>query len=191
MGLMGELFVLESYAIAALGASAALDSWRGPLGAAQDFVSGRVAIESKARASGSSPLVRISSEYQLDCSSLEALFLHVSILDRQSTETDGDFTLSEIATRVRDRIVTFDIECVPVYDALLAAAGFDYQHDYSPYPFSGGARTLYVVSGAFPRITGATIPAGATSVQYDLHLGTCVDFVVSPSEALRALRGGR
>jgi hypothetical protein len=190
MGLIGELLVLEECLLDVAGTSIALESWGGPLGAAQDFVIGATAIEVKARASGEPPAVRISSEGQLDSAQFQVLYLCVQALERLQSPTDSSFTVAELAARVRQRVVDADVNCVATFDARLAAAGFSHQHDYSHCCFSRGGQTVYRVASGFPCVTRATLPNGVTKVRYELNLGACGDFIVSPSALMAAIRGG-
>jgi hypothetical protein len=80
-GLIGELLVLEKDLLPVLSPAEAIAGWRGPLGAAKDFLIGKVAIESKALGRSTSPAVLVNSEFQLDETVVKRLFLHISVLD--------------------------------------------------------------------------------------------------------------
>jgi hypothetical protein len=188
-GLIGELIVLESYLLGSLSAGAAVDAWRGPLGAAQDFSSGRIRIESKARSSARSAEVNISSEHQLNVEAGEVLFLHLTVLYSPTVEDAAGFTVTEVAQRLHDRISSSDSIAVGRYEALLEAAGFAFADDYSAFPWIGGERCVFFVGDSFPRIVPERLPSGVANVSYTLALQVCAEFIVASSVLDLALRG--
>lgn len=188
-GLIGELLVLERYFLPVLSPGVATSAWRGPLGEPKDFVVGRTAIESKARSTASAAAVHISSEYQLDDSDTDRLFLHLAVIDPCPADEVGGFTVTEVACRVRDYLRTTDERTVEHFNALLMAAGFRYVDDYSPTRWKGGERGIYRVTGDFPRLVPATLPAGVENVRYMLSLGPCGSFLVNPVMLTAALQG--
>lgn len=189
-GLIGELLVFERYLLAACPGSQALAAWRGPLGGAKDFVCGRTAVESKARSTSGAASVPISSEYQLDASGLDSLFLHLCVLDAEGPETGGGMTLTDVVRRIRERLTESEASLATRYDALLAAAGYRYEDDYSEMRWVGGERSVYRVRAEFPRITPGSVPAGVAQVEYMLSLTECGEFLVAPSALANALRAG-
>ena len=188
-GLIGELLILERYGLALLPARNAVEGWLGPMGAPQDFVVGRTGVESKARATTTANEVVINSEYQLDDADLRALFLHISALDAATSDDDEGFTVTAVACRIRDRLAASDELVVDRYNALLAAAGFRYDDDYSGTRWTGGERSIYRVEGAFPRLTKANLPSGISDVRYVLSVNECGAFLASPEALEAALTG--
>ena len=186
-GLIGELLVLEKYLMPTFSPAAALGAWRGPLDAAKDFTIGQIAIESKARGTANASEVRISSEQQLDETGLDALFLHVSVLDGVEGDHPDGLTVTDVAQRVRDRLVQADPHAGDKYDALLASAGFSFDDDYSGTKWSGGERGVYQVKDDFPRLVVGAIPSAASRVEYSLSLSTCGEYLVSPAVLEAAL----
>ncbi|MEO6924003.1 MAG: PD-(D/E)XK motif protein [Bryocella sp.] len=187
-GLLGELLVLERYMLPAFGAAGAVAAWRGPVGAAKDFVSGTVAVESKARSSNAES-VMISSEIQLAGDDDEQLFLHLCSIDPANPGDEGAYTLTDVAKRVREGVAAGGSVVQGRYDALLAAAGFDFADDYSDHPWQGGERSVYRVAGTFPRLTPDTMPPAVHSVHYALSLNEVGPFMVAPNELQLALIG--
>jgi Putative PD-(D/E)XK family member, (DUF4420) len=188
-GLIGELIVLETYLLPVLSAADALAAWRGPLGEAKDFVLQRIAIESKAHGSDREAMVRVSSEFQLDASELDALFLHLSRLDASSSADDGSFTVSEVVERVRDQLRDMDERAIDRFDALLMAAGFRPEDDYAHARWNGGERGIYHVRDGFPRLVPGELPAGISSVKYNLSVAPCGPFLVDPATLLASVTG--
>jgi hypothetical protein len=117
------------------------------------------------------------------------LFLHVAALNQADTSVDDGFTLTEIAVRLRDIVAGQDRDAVGRYTALLSAAGFRFDDDYSTMRWAGGERGIYQVEGAFPRLTPQTVPLGISHVKYALDLSDCAGFLVPPGTLVAALRG--
>lgn len=180
-GLIGELLVMERYLLPALSCAAAVAAWRGPLGAPQDFIVGHTAVESKARGASVASEVFISSEYQLDDHAMESLFLHLCVFHAVSAEEPQGFTVADVVSRLRERIMSPDVRLADRYDALLTAAGFRFDDDYSQARWTGGERSIHLVNGAFPRLTPGKLPAGIARVRYELSLVHCSSFLVSPA----------
>lgn len=189
-GLLGELLVLEQYLIPTLGPAAAIASWRGPLGASKDFVHHAVGVESKARGAAEAASVPISSELQLADEGLSHLFLHLCALDPATPGDEGAFTLPDVVERVRVALATAGSAVLGRFEALLAAAGFLPEHDYSDAAWTGGERSVYRVAGDFPRLTPASVPAGVSAVRYLLALTGAGAHVVAPQILRSALAGG-
>jgi Putative PD-(D/E)XK family member, (DUF4420) len=188
-GLIGELLVLERYVVPLTSPSIAVAAWRGPLGEPKDFVIGRTGIESKARSTATASTVHISSEFQLADAETDAIFLHLSVLDSAEPDDDRGFTVTEIVLRVRDRLGVAGDQTVERFNALLAAAGFRFEDDYTHWRWHGGERSIYVVQDTFPRLTPDTIPAGVSNATYALSLGFCGAFLVEPSVLESAVAG--
>jgi hypothetical protein len=191
IGLIGELLVLERYMLQALPPSQAIAAWGGPLGTPQDFLVGRTAIESKARGISEATEVKISSEYQLDDKELANLFLHLCVFETADVGSEDGFTVSDTASRLKTLLSASDERVTERYDALLAAAGFRYEDDYSAYRWRGGERNIYRLTDGFPRLVASLMPAGITNVRYNLFLSECAPFLVAPLALSEALLGGR
>ncbi len=189
-GLIGELLVLQRLLLSRLSAKDAVSSWRGPLGAPKDFEVGRIALESKARRGAATPFVAVSSEHQLDTSGVDALFLHVVELDEGPADAADSFTLSTIVDVVRNQMRSMDAGAVDKYDALLLAAGFRQDDDYSDSRWVEGKSHLYHVASGFPRINANEILAGVTNVKYSVALKECEPFLCDERALEVALKGG-
>jgi hypothetical protein len=188
-GLVGELLVLEKYLLAHLQPAEAVNGWRGPLGAPQDFVVRGIGVECKANSGPTSDRVRISSEHQLSLTSLSRLFLHVCVLDPQTETSEGAFTVTDVAQRILSFLSGTNQVAHERFEALLAAAGFDFADDYSGFLWRGGERAIYEVISTFPRLTPDSIPEGVLQVKHTLLLTSCESFLTSPSALTGALQG--
>jgi hypothetical protein len=185
-GLIGELMFLEKL-LERLNPATALEFWRGPLDEPRDFVGNGNAVEIKARQAGLGH-VRISSENQLsDCSG--ELALVCVELSPAVESADGAFTLDDGVFRVRALVESKEPSTLPVFTALLAAAGWLEEHVYNDRYWVAGAIDAYAVQDDFPRITPDQIPAGVSSVKYQLELLACAPFRRSFESALSMIAG--
>lgn len=189
-GLIGELLVLERYLLSTFNVADALNSWHGPLHAPKDFEVGAICIEAKARRGPSKPYVAISSEYQLDTSGMDMLFLHVVELDRAMVGDDEAFTVSDVAERVRGSVLDKDSGQADVLETLLEATGFRWEDDYSDHRWREGLSRVFRVSDDFPRVCAARLPMGVGEVKYTVSLQACSEHEVSPDMLLASLTGG-
>ncbi len=184
MGLIGELLVLETYLLPQVGAELAVNGWVGPLDASQDFRVGRIAIESKAISSDNSGTVRISSEHQLSSEDLDELYLHVSHVDSASPEDHEALCLTDHVKRLRLKLETAHVAVRDRFNALLVAAGYSDDDDYSVFQWNASERGLFCVDDTFPRLTPFTVPAGVGAVSYTVDLSVSGSSLASP-ETLR------
>jgi hypothetical protein len=150
---------------------------------------GRIAIESKAGAQASEAVVLISSEHQLDTSKIEKMFLHFAVFRPALPEEAGSFSVSDVAARIRDRLLDAGESVVTRYDALLTAAGLSDDDDYAEIRWTGGERGIYRVDHDFPRVTPPTIASSITHVRYALDLSECGQYLVTASMLEAAIRG--
>ena len=176
-GLIGELVVLQQHIRPAVGVMDAVRCWTGPLGAPHDFEISQVHVEAKARSS-SVPLVNISSELQLDSSSSETLFLHVTEVGMAVQGTANAVTLSDVAGSIRSEFAEEDIVAVELFEQRLAAMGFSWTEDYSDKHWLVAGESVYEVREGFPRIVPAMVPPGVGNVGYTIALGDCEPFLV-------------
>lgn len=184
-GLMGELLFLDEVLMDRFGVGPAVDAWKGPLGSAKDFVVGAVAVEIKASRNAGGPVVRISSEFQLDETDLAALFLGVvDVMSGDHGETEAA-TLSEMVARVEDR-VAHDTDVLMQFHMRLLAVGYRKEDPY-PEQWSAGKIQLHKVHGDFPRLTPSTIPSAVTALRYHLPVPALRAFQVETATFIDAV----
>jgi len=187
-GLLGELFVLDRYLLPNLLCEAAVSAWRGPLGAPKDFDIGSACIEVKTTRGAEPAYLQVTSEHQLDTSFSQLLFLFVIQIDRAMSAPPGR-TLTEVASRVRERINLQDPGTVSAYEAVLAAAGFRWTDDYSDTPWTEGLGRFYSVGGDFPRIVANHVAPGISNVKYSISLSACRSFQIDDAKFISAING--
>ncbi len=188
-GLIGELLFLEQHLLPLLSPADSLTAWRGPLGAPKDFEVGRTGIEAKARRGAATPYVLITSEHQLDGTGCDLLFLHVVDLSHAPEGVAEAFTVNDASRRVRDRMAQ-DNAAIDRYEALLAAAGFRWEDDYSDFKWIKGSVRIYSITDGFPRVTAREIATGVSNVRYSLSLVECERFVVEENVLDEKITGG-
>ena len=186
-GLMGELLVFERILLRNLSPLDALECWRGPSGAPKDFEIGRVAIEVKARRAGATPHVAISSESQLDATSVDALFLCVVDIDEAPMDAPGGVTIADVAGRLREEVISLDPGAADLFDERLVEAGMQPEDDYSSYKWIEGPQRIYRVNEKFPRISLGDLRSGVSNVRYSLSLSDCEAFATEEGDVAESL----
>jgi hypothetical protein len=189
-GLIGELLVLERYLLPLLSPRDSVFAWHGPLDAPKDFEIGRVSIEAKARRGAATPYVSISSEFQLDQSGVDSLFLHVVALDAASADAEDSFTVSDVAKRIQDRVRPVDADASDALDSRLTAAGFEWTHDYADMRWVEGDTRVFQIRIGFPSITPGQFPLGVSRVTYSVALQACEPYRVASAVLQMALAEG-
>lgn len=185
-GLIAELHFLAELC-ERIGPRGAIEAWRGPEGAAKDFELPEVCVEVKARRGAARPHVQISSEDQLSDVDACALFLRVHDVDAAARGATGTLTNQ---VRVVDAIFQrADPEAHLMWEAAIAATGYDEAHDYSDRTWKVGRIVTFRVADGFPRIA-APAPAGVTRVKYQIGLEECREFVVDEDTFFSAVEGG-
>lgn len=166
IGLFGEIAFLAALITAGMEPVICLESWVGPLEAAQDFELGTGAVEVKATLSAAGFFAKIGSLDQLDDAVRQPLFI-AGIRLRQIE--DGR-TLPDSVNAMRLSL-TDDMEATRVFSERLIAVGyFDSHADRYSRRFALGATPIMQVSGDFPRLTNGNVPVGITRAVYEIDL---------------------
>lgn len=183
IGLVGELFVLRSLLDNGLPCSIALDAWRGPLDALQDFELGTGALEVKSTLSTSGFPARIGSLSQLDDSIRQPLYLGgVRLAQRHEGRT-----LSDLIDEVRC-VVKGDVQSeILLAERILSAGFFDQHAEKYARKFVLVELRLFEVTDDFPRLTLGRVPNGVTNATYDIDLDKVVGQTVELKDALNKL----
>jgi hypothetical protein len=190
-GLIGELLTIEALS-STISYQVLLDSWTGPLGEPKDFsLPEALAIECKAVRGVEQPFVQISSEWQLDATELESLFLIVAGLDRSQDSDPDSFNLDDLVARLRMSVTEAAPDAVPLLDSRLFAAGYRPEDDYAEYRWTGGLKFAYDIGGEFPRVEGARLPTGVERVSYRVSLSACAGHEVELDQVIEFAGGSR
>lgn len=184
-GLWGELFFLRKFLQRNSNLFDIVNSWLGPEKQIRDFQYGSWGVEVKTTHGNNHQKVHISSERQLDISSLEDLFLyHLSL---ESRKNSGE-NLNQAVDSVCD-ILQNDFISLTRFKTKLLEAGF-YDHQRNLYENTGyiiRQEVFYQVEGTFPRIEEKEIRHGVGDVKYSIILSQCDDFVKSEQDVFQKL----
>lgn len=173
-GLFGELAFLETRLAPAYGWSAAVEGWGGPMGMAQDFAVGGIAVETKAKLANARREVRISSEDQL-VSKAGSLFLHVLTLTVAGENEEGGLSLAERVGHIRIAVAG-DRHVAEALEDRLLAAGYADSSAYERERFSIVEEETFQVEEGFPRLIPGQLPVGVRRVSYGIDLAACESF---------------
>lgn len=173
-GLIAELLFLRDCALPAVGQSAAVHAWRGPLGNDHDFEFPQTAVEVKSVTE--TQIVTISSLEQLD-EGPKPLRLSAFQLERSVSDAAPAFSAAALVVEVRDA-VRGDAAASANLEEKLALAGFRDHQTYSTrwYTLSGVSH-FYVIEG-FPRVRRADVVPGVVDVRYGVDLRQCTNYAL-------------
>jgi hypothetical protein len=164
IGLLGELAVLDLLA-EEIGLARATAAWYGPLGGIHDFQAGGVAVEVKT-AVGISHHIRISSLDQLDPEGLG----HLILARVRFHEGPEGITLPEMISTLRKKIDEEHPASAQEFSEKLLRTGY-LDADAEFYASTRAVLVdirAFAVSGEFPRLIRAIVPAGIVEVAYSL-----------------------
>ena len=182
-GLFGELLTLESLMDEGVAANVAIDSWRGPFGAAHDFSLGSGAIEIKTSLDAGQLIIHVSSLDQLDDSLESPLYLWIV---RLTSDIDGT-TLPELVRRVSGRIGDDQLSRHN-FEICLISAGLDMNvADLYSRRFGYSERLFYIVDNSFPRLTPKNVAEKILRVTYEINLDGQQFSEISVSDIIQSL----
>ncbi len=171
-GLIGELTYLSQQIAPVFGLNDAVNFWKGPEGAPQDFAVNSTAIEIKCQSGSSKPFVRITSAEQLDPQLPEA-FLVVFTIATANEEDEDRFTLNSLVGELRTALQTASESARERFEDLLYLAGYVTSEAYEDYQFKVIAMKSFELDDSFPRLKRSEIPSGMEKITYNLNLGSC------------------
>jgi len=178
-GLMGELLFLKHTIVVAFGYDTAVETWRGPEGAPQDFAVGETAVEVKCQSGGSKPMVRITSAEQLS-PQLPYGYLVVYTLAVQPSEEPGSLSLNSVVAGIRNDLASAASSSRERFEDLIYMAGYITCEQYEEFRFSVISVKCYQLVEGFPRILCSGLIPGVESVSYSIRLDACSPFHSKP-----------
>lgn len=173
-GLSGELLYLKIL-IGAIGATAAVQSWKGPDRADQDFQIEKTAWEIKTIWPSVNE-VTIASEKQLDYTHRK-LQLVVVELESGAENTKSGFTLNQLVQDIRE-ILLSDFETYSSFESALLKSGYTKRSEYDSKVMMLCGIVSYEVGVGFPCLRPQDLPTGISSVRYKLNLQDCASFKI-------------
>lgn len=172
IGLFAEIWFLSNWLIPAIGARTAVDRWRGPFGARNDFEWEGCSVEVKATTSTRGLIHRINGLEQLDVATDGKLLL----FSMQLREEGGAvLTLADLVAKCRQLLIT-DPDTLSVFEAGLVRVGYSLVHEteYAKIHLRILKETLFKVEADFPRLTKTMfisgVPVGIERVEYEVNL---------------------
>ena len=167
-GLIGELLVLRDRLLPELGPIDAIRSWKGPLGAPQDFIlpDGRRIEVKTTRAHADS--VRINGLNQLDdCG--DPLTLIVVRTEETVADAPRAVTAPGLIEHLRN-LLADEPEALASLDAALANLRWHEHPSHSAVALRVISIEAHDVDAAFPRLTSGSVPAGILDADYVVAL---------------------
>ena len=180
-GLYGELYFLSKVLTGRVPTEAAVESWKGPYRARQDFSFGTFAVEVKTTVANLHQNLRISSERQLDTTPLPRgldLF-HLSVDGRPGAGQ----TLPEIVAEVRGKIGS----SAQFEDSLFAAGYLDAQAVAYVTGYTVREANVFRVTESFPRLQEKDCPNGVAEVTYSVAVSALGPFLIDVGQLLASI----
>lgn len=180
-GLYGELWFLGQHVLPVRGPRAAVESWKGPEAAAQDFQVPGLAVEVKTAAGKQHQKLRISNERQLDSTGAGVLLVfHLSVDVRDG----GGESLPTRVQLVRD-VLTVDAVAATEFERLLFESGYLDCHApvYDAQGYTIREANFFEVRDGFPRIVEADLRNGVGDVSYSISVAECRNYSFPESRA--------
>lgn len=164
-GLFAELWFLANYLAPVIGIQAAVEAWKGPLGATHDFdLYDSRFLEIKSRRWISSK-VHISSPAQLSIEHGELTLAIAAFDDSIEAESNSVSDLFGEITAATDSTAA----TIALFMARLGAAGIDSGDEvYKTTRFTTPAIRTYSVTEDFPKLRLDDIPIGISNISYQL-----------------------
>lgn len=173
LGLFGELFFLHTYVLSSFSQEEGIFSWVAPQEHPQDFLlASGTAAEIKCRQATSSEIVHVASQHQLhqpDC----PLYLIVFSLGRAERDQASAFSLYNLVQTVR-RLLAENEPATEEFELRLLQRGYvDVPDEYDQHWWRVNGTKCFAVSGGFPRLEPAMLPAGIIDINYSISLADC------------------
>ncbi|MCF8714416.1 PD-(D/E)XK motif protein [Joostella atrarenae] len=181
-GLFGELYFLNKV-LKENNYIQIINAWKAPNGTNQDFYTNAKAIEVKTSISNSQT-IKISSEYQLDISGLDKLFIAFYKL----YEFPDGTTLLSLINDIR-LLLNSDIDLLNVFNVKLINLGVfpELEVEYNEIGYLIRDEKYYNVTSEFPKITALMVNESISKISYGIDLGYCINFEITFTEILNEI----
>ena len=185
-GLWGELWTLREVVAPVMGMRGAIDGWRGPMGADQDFQLGTTCVEVKTSTAANLDRLNISGERQLEVPDDVVLILLGLSLDGRVRHGE---TLAEMIESVRH--TASESGCLHLVDPRLDLCGYvrDDEKLYSDIGYTIRSFHPFRIEEGFPRIVSSDLLTGISDVRYLVSTASCGDFRMTEQQPERLLEG--
>lgn len=184
LGLFGELWFLSRWLSPSIGASNAVQMWRGPVGARNDFEVSGLGIEVKTTGRLDAAHVIHGLEQLMEPPGGALLLFSLSVRD----EASGLVTLPKLVQEARASFAD-DYVTLSAFDSMLYVAGYDDRHagEYGGLQLRIRAEGLFRVNDGFPRLVPSSFvdgpPKGIDTVSYELRLDAAASWMLAATPA--------
>jgi hypothetical protein len=184
-GLFGELYFLRKWISHSSDSQRCTQSWLGTEKELRDFQIENWAIEVKTTHGNNHQKVHISSERQLDTSTLNTLLLYHLSLENQQQNSEN---LNQIVDSILELLDT-DIAAQTQFRSKLLQGGYFIHHRplYENIGYHVRQDTFYTVRDGFPRIEENDIRNGVGDVKYSIILSDYAGYIVSESSVFEII----
>ena len=182
IGLFSELWFLTNWLIPTLGLES-VDGWRGPSGAAKDFIFPDYDVEVKGTISSHGRIHHINSLDQLTQTENKNLYLFSLCLQDDS---GIGITLPDLISLCREKLGGNYLQ-ITYFENGLAQVGYSplHEEEYRNIILEVLSEAVFVVNNEFPAITvGSFSPElskGVEKVEYDINLNSFEKLIVAKS----------
>lgn len=167
-GLMGELFFLNEFVLPKAEKINAINSWRGPLGEDQDFISKEFWYEIKSTRFGSEK-ISVSSIEQLDNKNEGKLV--IIEMDDGAIDDIRSISIAEIVRNIRSNLADCE-EAIIEFNRKLLLYGYKDQPEYELKRFIIKRIRFYDVTDNFPRYLRSCTRNEVINLTYILSIST-------------------
>lgn len=164
IGLFGELTFINTFMIPKFGATEAIKSWVGPIGADKDFYIESTWFEVKTKSINKNT-IHVNNKNQLTPD--DPGFLIVVNYEKSTSSSSRSSNLIKLYNEI---IGVLDGEQKHKFLAKLANIGFVPKKDYENFNYIVQDIDKYSVNNLFPQIDGKIIPTAICNIEYDIYL---------------------
>jgi hypothetical protein len=188
-GLFGELWFMRHYLIDGVGALEAVRAWKGPEQAIHDYQLRNLSVEIKTTIAKQHTKFLVSSERQLDSSSVPRLVVFQVAVEAVRSAT---MTLPALISDVRSAL-SQNAEARDLLEDLLLDAGYLDRHEqfYENVAYALRSHHAFHVRDGFPRLTETALPPGVGDLAYSVVISNCMPFVIEDMEFRQLLQQSR
>ena len=178
LGLWGELFVLERYMMTSVGPTSALQAWKGPYGADQDFRLPGLSCEVKSTGHAVPERIHINNLRQLDQGGGPPIILVLLVVD---SKADRGRSLPDIVNTIRSATNGSGRE---TFDEAIRASGYLDVHAtrYASPRYRLAEVRPYVVGANFPLLRVDDMPLGVLEARYAISIPTIQPYQVAEAQ---------
>jgi len=185
IGLFGELYFLKKWLLSSSEKENCIKSWCGPDNTIRDFQNKTWGLEVKTTQTNNHQKLQISSERQLDTTTLNNLILYHLSVEKQPS---NGIMLNELVNDIIG-ILSSASETKTLFMEKLMQVGYlmDQQLLYTAFGYHIRQENYYLVNDEFPRIEEKDIRKGVGDVKYSIILSEYTNYIITESLVLKTI----